>query len=491
MPSAQVYALGGPVSDRAPGGWAISEGIGLTLAVGRSSRENQDPAVGRRKRARWTPIEARMSKASMHSFELGRARSSTPMVDNCAIFLLILACAYATIIGPLYVFEFPMLDHIQNAEPGLPNRIFWPAMAAVSAVLAVRNYSRLSRLISPPHIICLLVYVAFAGSSVLWAFRPEVSFTRFVQQVMVLTSIVLPGMLAVRTTDLMRGVFLCFAFGAILNIFFVFGNPLCVVNELGGYPGYFLGKNYLGEFSVVAFLLALHELLYPGFRRALGIVIVIIATLLLFWANSKTALGLVLIVPLLAGLTLIVKRITRISPAIILLSIPFCYAVLSSVSGFNMNRVSYIIYGDSTFTGRTIIWDFANYEIARRPLLGWGYQSFWLVGLDAPSVVEAPGFVKYMPNAHNGYRDTMLEMGYVGYTLLLMFIIATLHAIGRVADSDPARAWLVLSLAIFIIVYNYLESLWMRGFEFLWVVFVILAVEIARYWQPFPRARAA
>ena len=96
-----------------------------------------------------------------------------------------------------------------------------------------------------------------------------------------------------------------------------------------------------------------------------------------------------------------------------------------------------------------------------------------------------------MPNSHNGYYDTMLEMGYLGLALLLIFIIATLHAIGRVADRDPARAQLVLSLALFIILYNYLESLWMRGFEFLWVVFVILAAEIGRYWQPFPQIRVA
>ena len=164
-----------------------------------------------------------------------------------------------------------------------------------------------------------------------------------------------------------------------------------------------MGKNYLGEFAAVAFLLSLHEMLYPGLRRALGIIVVVIATLLLFLSNSKTAFGLALVVPFLAGLTLITGKTMRISPAILLLSIPFCYAVLSSVSGFNMNRLSYILYGDSTFTGRTIIWDFANYEIARRPLLGWGYQSFWLVGPDAPSIVDAPGWVKAMPNAHNGY----------------------------------------------------------------------------------------
>jgi O-antigen ligase len=291
--------------------------------------------------------------------------------------------------------------------------------------------------------------------------------------------------------DLMRGVFVCFALGAILNVFFLLGDSSPEANKLGVYSGYFLGKNYLGEFSAVALLLSLHETLYPGLRRVVGIVIVIIAALLLFFANSKTAIGLAFITPLLAYIVLIVRKLTRISPAVLLLSIPLCYAVLSKVSGFNMNRLSYIIYGDSTFTGRTIIWDFAFYMMQRRPLLGWGYQSFWLVGTDAPSVVEAPGFVKMMPNAHNGYYDTMLELGNVGYLLLLMFIIVTLHAVGRVADRSLRRAWLVLSLALFIIIYNYLESLWMRGFEFLWVVFVIVTVEIGRYRKSFPRTSAA
>jgi O-antigen ligase len=186
----------------------------------------------------------------------------------------------------------------------------------------------------------------------------------------------------------------------------------------------------------------------------------------------------------LAGLTLIISRLTRLSPAILLVCIPLGYAVVSNVVGFSINRLSSILYGDPTFTGRTIIWDFANYEIARKPLLGWGYQSFWLVGPDAPSIVDAPGWVKTMPNAHNGYMDTLLELGYVGLAFLLAFIVATLHGTRRLVAREPARAWLVLSLALFVIIYNFLESLWMRGFEFVWVVFVVVAVEIGRYWQP-------
>ncbi len=427
---------------------------------------------------------------TIRSFKVHRVRTSDPLIDKCAV-VPMLACLFATVVEPVYYFATAPAKTLQGImEARWETRIFWPAVAAISVVLVVRNHSRLSRLAWPPHIICLIIYLAFAGTSVLWAFSPGLSFIRFVQQVMILTSIVLPAMLAARTADIMRGVFLCFALGSILNVFFVLNNPASIVKLVDGYPGYFGGKNYMGEFAAVSFLLSLHEVLYPGLRRAFGIIIVIIATVLLFVANSKTALGLALIVPCLAGLTLMTARSMRISPAILLLSIPVCYAVLSSVSGLNMNRVSYWLFGDSTFTGRTTIWDFANYEIARKPLLGWGYQSFWLVGPGAPSVVEAPGWVKTMPNAHNGYVDTKLEMGYVGLALLVSFIFATLHAIGRVAAGAFGRAWLLLSLAIYIILYNFLESLWMRGFEFLWVVFAIVAAEAGRYWRPFPSTTA-
>jgi hypothetical protein len=107
-------------------------------------------------------------------------------------------------------------------EPRPENKIFWPALATISVVLAVRNSFRLAL---PAHIICLFAYLAFAGASVLWAFNPELSFIRFAQQVMIVTSVVLPALMATRAADLMRGLFLCFAIAAILNLVFVFARP--------------------------------------------------------------------------------------------------------------------------------------------------------------------------------------------------------------------------------------------------------------------------
>jgi O-antigen ligase len=417
------------------------------------------------------------------------------LIDKFTV-LPVLACVFSLIGYPLlllYSDQHALHQTTQAAEASPVPRFFWPILAAISALLTLQNGSRLTL---PPHILCLFAYLGFAGASVLWAFSPDHSSVRFLQQVMVVTSIVLPTMLAGRTVDMMRAIFMCFAVSMILNLIFVYQGSATIVayGSKGlvniGYQGYFNGKNYLGECAAIAFLPSLYGLLERGWRRAFSAVLVVISVLLVFLSDSKTAFGLALVCPFLTWLTLFVKKVTRISPAIILLLVPICYFVFTLFTHYSIfSRLSYILYHDSTLTGRTIIWDFAETEIARSPLIGWGYQSFWLVP-NSPSL-EAPGWVKEMPNAHNGYYDTMLEMGYIGLALLLTFIVATLHAVGRVADRDPRRAQVLLSLALFIILYNFFESLWARGFEFLWVLFVIVAAEIARYWGPFPLSGAA
>jgi len=400
----------------------------------------------------------------------------------------ILACIFAVIVSPLLEFT----SHVQSSAPGAiearyENKLFWPALAAVAIIFSALNFSRLGAIVWPAHVIALLAYLTFAGATVLWAYAPEISFTRYTQQVMIVTSVVLPALLADRRTDLIHGLFLCFAIAVLLNVLMIVqGNQ----GELAvDFRGYFPTKNQLGALAAVALLLSLHEVLYPGRRRVFGATIGATALTFLILSGSKTALGFAILAPTLAGIALAMRRIVRLSPVLLPVLLVVCYFVLVGVSNFDISRVSYILTGDPTFTGRQTIWEFASYQIGQRPLLGWGYRGFWLIGPNAPSVTEAPGWVKGMPNAHSGYYDTLLELGYVGFGLLLIFLATTVHAIGRVADRDPKRGWIILSVAFFIMAANGLESSWMRDFEVLWVVFLILTVETARYWQRTRRGR--
>src|SRR4051812_37202333 len=229
------------------------------------------------------------------------------------------ACVFALVVAPLLLF----IDQPNRGvlETRLENRIFWPVLAVIAVVMLMLSRSRRDRFSLPPHIICLLAYLTLAGASAMWALSPESSFVRFLQQLMIVTSIVGPAMCAARTADMMRGLFLCFAFASILNIPFViagfstivpyasnYGGPV-LVNI--GYQGYFLGKNYLGECAAITLLLSFHEIFYRGWRRVVGLMVAGFSVLLLYVSNSKTALGLAFICPFLAGFTLIARKMTR------------------------------------------------------------------------------------------------------------------------------------------------------------------------------------
>jgi exopolysaccharide production protein ExoQ len=435
-----------------------------------------------------------MSQASTHRSESGRAGTFTPKVD---IFIIIplLVCAYVEIISPLMAYieigppvggAWTKAQREMIMAPSEGHKIILPATAAISIFLAMRSWSRLTL---PPNIVCLFGHLALAGISILWAFKAEFSSVRFAQQAMIIISIVLPILLASRTADVMHGMFLCFAFALIVNVYAVLnqepmdigiGTPrLC-------YSGIYTFKGILGECAAIALLFSLHEILYSGWRRIFGVIVIGIALYLVVMSDSQGSLGFAVLAPLVAGVTLFTSKRMRASPAIVLGSIPVIWVVLSSLTGGLVGRISWYLYGNYTLSGRTFIWDFANLEIARRPLLGWGYQSFWLVGPDAPSIVDAPGWIKEMPSSHSGYLDTMVDMGYLGLVSLLIFLFATLHAIGRVVEREPGRGWVLLTIALYIIVTNFIETGWMHGVDMLWLIFLIVAAETGRYWKPFP-----
>ncbi|MBV9559060.1 MAG: O-antigen ligase family protein [Bradyrhizobium sp.] len=435
-----------------------------------------------------------MPKVLTRSSKSGLVQSSAAVIDKYTI-IPVLACVYAEIIQPLlaYMSSTPLtgtgMSIAQRLEaitaPRPENKIFWPALAAIALIMVARNWSKIS---IPLHIKWLFAYLALAAVSVLWAFKPEMSLTRFVLQAAIVTSITLPALLASQKADMILGLFLCFTVAVILNVPFVFNQtPNMVENESIGYPGYFSFKGILGECSAIALLLCLYQMTYKGWRRTLAILVAGLSVYMMILSQSKGSLGLSLLSPMLAGIVLAITRRTRTFPEFVLLPLVLAYWVVSTVIGDVINRFSYYVYGNYTLSGRTVIWDFIDIEIARRPFLGWGYQSFWLVGMDAPSVTDAPGWVKTMPSSHNGYLDIMVDTGYFGLAIFLMFIFTTLHVIGRSAKQEPARAWFLLSLALYVILQNFLETSWMHGMDMLWLIFLVVVAEAGRERQPVRR----
>jgi len=79
---------------------------------------------------------------------------------------------------------------------------------------------------------------------------------------------------------------------------------------------------------------------------------------------------------------------------------------------------------DATLTGRTDLWPYVLDFISQRPLLGWGYRSFWQV--DNPLAADLWKKLGWSPpHAHNGYLELLMDVGYVGSVGFAYVVLAS------------------------------------------------------------------
>ncbi len=388
--------------------------------------------------------------------------------------------AYTLIISPLieHLTEIATFADVQSGR--LENKLFWPLVSLLSLSIAIRNpravFSNL-----PQSIIALFFYFALAGLSVLWAFKPLISFTRYAQQMMLISALVIPVLSTARSVDLMRRLYICFIVAAIINLVFVLaGTQTIWLNVSIGYSGYLTHKNVLGQFAAFALFFSLREITFQRTRRYVGLVMFVLSVYLLVMSNSKTSIALGVALPMFVVLLTTLGRYLRTSPSTLFFWIVGLAVIACIVLSISVFDISEKLFRDRTFTGRTEIWEFVSYEIQKRPFLGWGFQSFWLVGLDGPSFTEGWGWIKTMPSAHSGYLDVELSTGRIGLALMLIYIVLTLTAVGRVCARDAALGRLLFSVALFVILSNFLESTFLEGHGFHWPLFVLVSLEAAR-----------
>ena len=81
---------------------------------------------------------------------------------------------------------------------------------------------------------------------------------------------------------------------------------------------------------------------------------------------------------------------------------------------------------DPTLTGRTVLWDYADEFIARRPVLGYGYQAFWMGESPDTIALKRMFFVTdgRTFHFHHQYRQVAVDTGLIGLTLFAGALIA-------------------------------------------------------------------
>jgi exopolysaccharide production protein ExoQ len=127
---------------------------------------------------------------------------------------------------------------------------------------------------------------------------------------------------------------------------------------------------------------------------------------------------------------------------------------------------------DTTLTGRTEIWQDVI-PMCPNPVVGAGFESFWS-GYGAN--VHVPGLSKYMTlnEAHNGYIEVYLNLGWVGVGLIVLILISGYRRACAAFQRSPEIGSLMLVYIATAAIYSITEA----GFRILtpsWI-FLLLAV---------------
>jgi O-antigen ligase len=150
---------------------------------------------------------------------------------------------------------------------------------------------------------------------------------------------------------------------------------------------------------------------------------------------------------------------------------------VGSVFDTRLAEVLKLLPVDTTFTGRTDIWEFAISSLSLRPFLGYGFAAFW--GSDSiDKLVKSDQFewAATASHSHNGYLDTALTMGYPGLALLIfIFVYSPLKDFSVATESGNSGplAKLFMRLWLFGIYLSSMESFLLDRADPIWFTFLV------------------
>ncbi len=189
----------------------------------------------------------------------------------------------------------------------------------------------------------------------------------------------------------------------------------------GDWRGVFSHKN---EASAAMVLFIFVGLFIARVRSArIGGLIVALALVFLLFTKSKTSIAML---PITLIVSALLTRIHRPSLGIsLVLAVVVAFNVLSigSIYFEPVRDLLDMVLTDTSFTGRTDIWQFALDRVAERPITGYGFAAFWGTKQVVYGMSGASIWANTAAHAHNAYLNLALTVGIPGSILATLWLV--------------------------------------------------------------------
>jgi len=403
--------------------------------------------------------------------------------EEIAVFILIFQ--FSTALVALLLTD---PNDLASSSP-LARNLWYPGYLMIS-LLTLRCLPKLIRMaaFNPLLITCVL----WCGLSYIWSIHPDVTIRRSVALLMT----TLFGLVLAARYDwnaLVQRLALVFLVTAVISLFLaIFIPSLGQMQEIhhGAWRGAWLEKNSFGVRMAMGLALMMCAYAMQPKRWWLWVPGGVLCFGLVLMSTSKAAL----LAALVAICGFLVIRVFRRFP---ILRIPVMYSVIIGVSVlmflliFMPDMMFELIGKERTLTGRTDIWNALAAAIKEKPLLGYGYGTFWQ-DENGPSYWVRFSLEWGVPTAHNGWVETWLSAGVVAVVLFgLLYLITLLMAFGRLYRGGVENYWVILSTILFLMI-SLSESTILQQNDLSWVIFVATSAKLfafsPAYWRDRPAA---
>jgi len=396
----------------------------------------------------------------------------------------------------LYIASKPLGVWFQSggvtAESGSPlDRVF--LVALLSLGLFILTWRKFSWSYAIKEYTWLMLLIGYMLTSILWSDIPFISFKRWIRElvavVMVFVVITESNPRQAMQSLFTRTIYILIPFSLLLIKYFPeYGRKYGIWEGTLMWVGVTLQKNSLGRLCLISTFFLVWTLIRRWQGRDIPVVwyqnyadvfVLVLSLWLLKGAPDADTYSATAIVALAVGFAAFVGLLwmkkrrfnLRAIPFVAMLMLGVAFGIVTPmVGGSNVASLTSSLGRDATLTGRTGIWAGLLPVIERQPILGYGFGSFWTTKRTQ---------IHEITEAHNGYIDVLLEIGYVGLFLLTMFLLTSCRRAQRELVHDFDWASLLLCFLIMAVIHNISETSINSFTSHLTAVLLFLAVSFS------------
>jgi exopolysaccharide production protein ExoQ len=250
---------------------------------------------------------------------------------------------------------------------------------------------------------------------------------------------------------------------------------------IGAWRGVFFHKNTAGFAAAIGVMTSIA--CYARERSRWWLIAAVAALLFLVLTKSKTSMAM--LVPAVSTGWALARTGPRTRSRVVLVAVPILLSIIVLGGLFYGESVIRVVEDPDALTGRAAIWATLWHVIADHPLTGIGFGA--LYGDPEASVFSqyGNGWVAQARHGHNGYLDLVATIGWIGaFIVIAAFVVRPL--IGLLRSQLLAKDMcLYVSLLVFVVLHNGLESSLMDRGRPGWLVLALVVASL-RY-QPLVR----